>query len=1175
MNEISHGPGLVTVTDGPDNGAMRLFAAAGALLLTLSAAPSRPPRPGAVPAVDEHPGHGWQLLEPGLEVGLFDGPAAEDDGRPIAIVRIDPARFELRLLNASAPGEGTLRTARAWAGRAGAVAAINASMYQEDYRTSVSLMRTRAHVNQRRVSKDRSVLAFDPVARGAPVRIIDRDCEDLESAAKGYGTLVQSIRLVSCDRKNVWAPSDRRFSTAAIGVDGSGRILFIHARTPWPVHELVNALLALPIDLRRAMYVEGGPEAQLFVRGGGREHEWVGGFERPAGREPRRVAGAERRRGRAAAVTLPGVRELPPHPDGSGARSPPGSPSGALSGRDRAGASSEHARPPPYVPRMRVTGWLLLPSRSSSPAATATRAGARRAGARAGRALGALELLPLRARRARARGRARRGWDHHVGRAVVRAAPRRVGGRPRDVRRGGRWTRENLQIREDRLLAWKWKDRVRIRTPRPTRTRTPRSRSCSPRAGSARRATSRSAAHPRRRVGARGDPGRRPVPADGRNWAARERYPTIHVAYLAPYAYQVFAEVDPLTRGRSSCAGATRSSASSISTREWCCRPSGSGSTRGRVRSCSRSPAQAPRPRCSVTTPCRSSGASRSTRAGSDGAARRICARACSRSRARRSGPRGGSASATRRAAARSRSSTGSRTWLRSRRSQRWRIRRSRRGCAGRSSTRCSSARSRARRPRTICTTGSGSDARSSSASRAATTSRSRSCSGSTGARSGSASRSSRCSPRSRSCRSRGASRGRARRCSLALAVSARYLGWRARETRTSSSRSGRRSACPCSPPRSTPSRPSCSSRCRWASPGAARAALPARAGRGGPLGRRLRADLLRVARDPRQDARRLHGDALPRKTVHVCDDSHREAVARLAAEHGARYIAGPKRHAKAGNLNNALSLTQGDLVVVFDTDHVPSAAFLERTVPHFREPRMGVVQTPHHFHNPDVFQRAFGTGPAVPNEADLFNHAIQAGRDAGAARSSSARARCSGARPSPRWAASTCSPSPRTSTRARSSTRRAGARRSWTRTSPRVSPPRTAELPRPAAPLDARVPADLLQGQPAPRARAPAAPPRRLLRLALVLLLPARARRVLRDAALVPALPPAPRSSPTCRSCSPTSSRICCSRRSPRTRSCPAGRGSCGERSTRPRSRSRSRARRSTSSCRRASASR
>ncbi|HEX9050640.1 MAG TPA: glycosyl hydrolase family 8, partial [Anaeromyxobacter sp.] len=118
------------------------------------------------------------------------------------------------------------------------------------------------------------------------------------------------------------------------------------------------------------------------------------------------------------------------------------------------------------------------------------------------------------------------------------------------------------------------------------------------------------------------------------------------------------------------------------------------------------------------------------------------------------------------------------------------------------------------------------------------------------------------------------------------------------------------------------------------------------------------------------------------RKTVHVCDDSHREEVARLAAEHGAVYHRGPKRHAKAGNLNAALAVTGGDLVVVFDTDHVPTAAFLERTVPWFRDPPMGVVQTPHHFTNPDVFQRAFGASDAVPNEADLFNHAIQGGRD-------------------------------------------------------------------------------------------------------------------------------------------------------------------------------------------------
>jgi cellulose synthase (UDP-forming) len=119
-----------------------------------------------------------------------------------------------------------------------------------------------------------------------------------------------------------------------------------------------------------------------------------------------------------------------------------------------------------------------------------------------------------------------------------------------------------------------------------------------------------------------------------------------------------------------------------------------------------------------------------------------------------------------------------------------------------------------------------------------------------------------------------------------------------------------------------------------------------------------------------------------PRLEVWVCDDSHREEVARLAAEHGARYLAGPRRHAKAGNLNAALARTSGDLVAVFDTDHVPVASFLERTVPYFRDPRVGLVQTPHHFTNPDVFQRAFGAPAAVPNEADLFHHGIQAGRD-------------------------------------------------------------------------------------------------------------------------------------------------------------------------------------------------
>ncbi len=231
-------------------------------------------------ALAAQPASPWTALEPGLDLARFAGPPGGIGDGQITVLRVDPSRFALRLLNASAPGEGSARTAREWALRTRAVAAINAAMYQEDLRTSVSLMRTPAHVNQKRVSRDRTILAFDPIdPSAAPFRIVDRDCDDLDAIAPKYGSLVQSIRLVSCERKNVWTPSDRKTSAAVVGTDGKGRLLLVHARTAWPTSALADVLLSLPMDLQRAMYVEGGAEAQLFVAAGGLEVERVGIFE--------------------------------------------------------------------------------------------------------------------------------------------------------------------------------------------------------------------------------------------------------------------------------------------------------------------------------------------------------------------------------------------------------------------------------------------------------------------------------------------------------------------------------------------------------------------------------------------------------------------------------------------------------------------------------------------------------------------------------------------------------------------------------------------------------------------------------------------------------------------------------------------------------------------------------
>ncbi len=115
---------------------------------------------------------------------------------------------------------------------------------------------------------------------------------------------------------------------------------------------------------------------------------------------------------------------------------------------------------------------------------------------------------------------------------------------------------------------------------------------------------------------------------------------------------------------------------------------------------------------------------------------------------------------------------------------------------------------------------------------------------------------------------------------------------------------------------------------------------------------------------------------------IHVLDDGRRPEVRELAERLGVRYLAGPQKHAKAGNLNHAIPQCEGELIVVFDTDHIPVASFLEETVPWFQDSGVGFVQTPHHFSNPDIFQRAFRVSGRIPNEQDMFNHAIQSRRD-------------------------------------------------------------------------------------------------------------------------------------------------------------------------------------------------
>lgn len=87
--------------------------------------------------------------------------------------------------------------------------------------------------------------------------------------------------------------------------------------------------------------------------------------------------------------------------------------------------------------------------------------------------------------------------------------------------------------------------------------------------------------------------------------------------------------------------------------------------------------------------------------------------------------------------------------------------------------------------------------------------------------------------------------------------------------------------------------------------------------------------------------------------TTYLLDDTRDPAIAELARASGAVHlelIGIPG--AKAGKINAALELTDEELILVLDPDHVPLPAFLDRVLGHFEDPSVGFVQVAQTYYN-------------------------------------------------------------------------------------------------------------------------------------------------------------------------------------------------------------------------------
>lgn len=116
-------------------------------------------------------------------------------------------------------------------------------------------------------------------------------------------------------------------------------------------------------------------------------------------------------------------------------------------------------------------------------------------------------------------------------------------------------------------------------------------------------------------------------------------------------------------------------------------------------------------------------------------------------------------------------------------------------------------------------------------------------------------------------------------------------------------------------------------------------------------------------------------------KKIYLLDDGHRPDIEKMAKNLGINYIKRETNEGfKAGNINNALKYTDGELITIFDADHVPVSTFLLELVDYFKDHNTGIVQTPQHFMNPDPFEKNLIVGKPMANEQDLFFRVIQPG---------------------------------------------------------------------------------------------------------------------------------------------------------------------------------------------------
>ena len=213
----------------------------------------------------------WHPLQKGLSFWEPDAPEKSivNDSK-IFILKADPRLCNFSLLCASEHGKQN-RPADVWAKDFGVNVVVNAGMFNmSNARSNKGYLKNYKHINNPKLNGYYNVMmAMNPKQNTDPEFILyDLTCTKWESVRTRYNTFCQGMRMIDCNGNPMaWDKRPGQSCSMVIcATDITGNIYFIFARSPYTHQNMIRFLSRLMPDIRSTVYLEGGPEASLYIQ---------------------------------------------------------------------------------------------------------------------------------------------------------------------------------------------------------------------------------------------------------------------------------------------------------------------------------------------------------------------------------------------------------------------------------------------------------------------------------------------------------------------------------------------------------------------------------------------------------------------------------------------------------------------------------------------------------------------------------------------------------------------------------------------------------------------------------------------------------------------------------------------------------------------------------------------